>query len=150
MFARVSHWWSLRKLRQKKQRITRAYDADIAAAYRNKKHADIDSIRETQRWEERNCGDEIARLETDYYLNLADRMGVALPPHNLDENGDGDDWYRSDLYVRSLLTRQGRAKLRSDIRKEKRERREAWLPYISALTGLLGVTVAALALIYRH
>ena len=65
-------------------------------------------------------------------------------------NGDGDDWYRSEMYGRSLLTRLGRAKLRSDIRKEKRERREGWLPYISALTGLLGVVVAVLAIIYRH
>jgi hypothetical protein len=54
------------------------------------------------------------------------------------------------MYDRALLSRQRRAKLRSDIRREKRERREAWLPYISALTALAGVIVAGLAIIYKH
>ncbi len=151
MFARVSHWWSLKKLRQDKQRIALAYDVRITEAYRVKKKSDdIASIRDSRQWELRNSDDEIAALETDYYRNLADLLGVALPPFAIDENGDGDDWYRPQMFDRALLTRLGRAKLRSDIRKEKRERRDAWLPYISALTGLLGVVVAALAIIYNH
>jgi hypothetical protein len=151
MLYRLIHGWRLARFRQTKRRVARAYDRYIAQAYRDKQPSDkISEIRETRHWELGNCEDEIAQLETEYLTRRAEKYGLPTPPLFITGNLPSEGWYESKMFGGYLLTMAGRADLRSDIRAEKRERREGWLPYISALTGLLGVVVAILALLIRH
>lgn len=141
----------LRRLRRTKRRIGSAYDRDIADAYREKRPSEeIERIRYNRHWEIGNCDEEISELQTNHFIALADKYGVAPPPCAIRGGIPSDGWYESKMFGRLLLTTGGRAKLRSDIRLERKERRDGWLPYISALTGLLGVTVAIIALVVKH
>ena len=72
-----------------------------------------------------------------YSLPFPDRAdwAVAIPPH----------YYRH-------LTREAIVRVRASIRQERKERWEAatrWTPLLSALTGLLGVIAAILALFLK-
>src|SRR3954468_1186471 len=85
-------------------------------------------------FDETNYTDEINRLHTLHLRGEANRLILPLPAF-----GDKTAWENrtDDLY----LTIKGINDLRAAIRAEKKQRREAilmWVPAISALTGLAG------------
>jgi len=151
MFNWISYRLKLNRLRRRKRRVARAYDTDIARAFKDKKSTEeIESIRYDRHWELGNCDDEIAQLQTDYLSELADIYGVPRPPFLIVGNIPSDGWYESQLFGRYLLTTSGRAQLRSSIRAEKKDRRDAVLPYITLLFALAGAVVGTLTFIYKH
>jgi hypothetical protein len=85
--------------------------------------------------------DEISRLHTIHLWGQANRLIVPIPAP-----GDKTAWEdrTDDLY----LTPKGINDLRAAIRAEKKQRREAvlmWVPAISALTGLAGAAIGLVA-----
>ena len=93
----------------------------------------------------KNLEERIAVQESMYLVSEAERYNVPVPeatPHSRDWLAPPDAlWFR--------LSDDARINLRAAIRAEKAERwkeRGHVLPFISAITGLLGVLVAIIAL----
>jgi hypothetical protein len=80
-------------------------------------------------------------LHTQALIRKADRLHIAHPPE--------EEWEVSNFFDQSYLNEYGYAKLRSAVRTEQKERREAKSWIITAVTGLGGVIVAVLALLLK-
>jgi hypothetical protein len=67
----------------------------------------------------------------------------------LPDSADKELW-EDQSYVRaSVLTPKGFWELKKLIRQEKRERREVFLVWLAALTGIIGATTGLVAVIMR-
>jgi hypothetical protein len=94
-------------------------------------------------------GDAIHQLHHDALAREADAYLIPLPEGS--DHPEDDTWEKSitGLWRLSLPERQ---KLLAKIRAERRERWEEvsrWIPIITAVTGLLGVAVAILAILTK-
>ncbi len=65
------------------------------------------------------------------------------------DHGDENLWKRCQYSNRSNLTEKGIAELRATIRREQKETREIYLPWIAGLIGLVGAITGLLAIILR-
>lgn len=85
-------------------------------------------------------------------LAVARRLRVPPPPLRDKGGAVTDDWYKAFQLDEWCLTTLGMARLRDSIRAEKKARHEGrtrWFTWISALSGLLGITTALVALLVR-
>ena len=88
--------------------------------------------------------DEMIQLNHAYYVKLAHRLLIPVPKFTI----EGGDWVELESRPgRYHLAPQVLHELRATIRREKKERRDGWLIWITALTGLLGV-LSGLLIIY--
>lgn len=78
--------------------------------------------------------DLIEQIKTRRAIQRADRFEVPVPA----ASEDSPDWDRSTQLGVMLLTTAGHASIRSAIRQERKERREALLTWASMLIGLIG------------
>jgi hypothetical protein len=97
--------------------------------------------------------DNITQLTSEYLVSRAERYQLLVP--QIDRK-DGK-WESSSVTGRYRLTQAAILELRSAIRAEEKERSEltrSWLasiaPIIGALTGLVGVLIGLLTLLWRH
>jgi hypothetical protein len=79
---------------------------------------------------------------TRYLEETADRLVVPVPDFN-----DPKMWVHDD--DRHYLTREGIAQLRSDIRAEKKARRESILIWVTTTVGVLGSLIGLVSALKR-
>ncbi len=97
-------------------------------------------------YEQDTYDDSLAQLQSIYIQKTAEKYLIPVPALNLKSG-----WETSDITGNVRMTSDTRAKLLKAIREEKKQRREemlGWLPIVTATTGLLGVVVAILALLF--
>lgn len=133
------HRQLLRKKRKNEQESRIAIDKEAD-------RADRDLMIQLFFYEQDTYDDSLAQLQSIYIQKTAEKYLIPVPALNLKSG-----WETSDITGNVRMTSDTRAKLLKAIREEKKQRREemlGWLPIVTATTGLLGVVVAILALLF--
>ncbi len=153
MFDGLRHDIQIRRLQKRIRRVQDSYAADRHAL--RIKGADADAI-ESVNYDEMHAVDELNDdiLETHhrYVRAQAGKWLVPVPEFKT----AGGAWEESQFTGKWRLTEHALAELRSAIRKEQKEYREAWQGWLTpiigvtgALTGLVGATIALLSFLHK-
>lgn len=147
MFEGMRYRLQLGKLYRGIAKIRRHYRKEIEEAKKSGKNkAEIEEIRFGESFEHLECQEDIDYLTTTFLRRKARRLMLPLPDSNDNQFWEESHWaggYRK-------LTEKGITEVRSTIRKELKERRDAYLaflPLITALAGLIGMITGLLAVI---
>jgi len=98
--------------------------------------------------------EEIDHLFASSLEGEARRLRVPVPPKPAG-NGNDNEWWSPPEFIPGnwCLTEEGTLRLRTAIRAERKERRDAilaWAPIVSATTGLVGVVTALVLALARR
>ena len=140
------------KFRRKSRLVAAEYDRQILDAQARRDPDEIAGLESQAVFELSEYEDAEAGLVTFKLRRRASILGVAVPRHHYEwqKGVDPEYWYRSQWSGEFLLTGKGVRLLRKRIRAELKARAELralYLPWLSAVTGLLGTVVAIIALI---
>ncbi len=94
--------------------------------------------------------EELDDIVTADLVRQAQRLRLPVPEYPTGSGPDDDEnenWRRGWVYGARLLTNAGIAKLRREIRQERKERREGAMTWIAALTGLVGALTGLAAVL---
>ena len=135
---------ALRKFDKYKEEVRNTYDQEIAQARKEQKSGDDLRMIEHSAWaEDRMYNEEISIIVTQYLLKKARKHFLPIPP--IEET---EMWEQcNQISTQFVLTNAGITKMRSLLRTEAKERREAILSYIAALTGLIGTATGLIAVL---
>ncbi|MHB0925360.1 MAG: hypothetical protein ACYC1F_02500 [Gallionellaceae bacterium] len=89
---------------------------------------------------------------TRYLIRQSQRLHVPLPRYRNDDGSESEHWREGSLTYYRMLTTEGVAKLRDEIRREKKARHESkavWIPWLSAITGAIGAATGLVALLNK-
>ena len=132
--------------------IQRGYGKDIAAARRAEDLNALAALGSAERWEL----ELQAELEDDYLtsrlMSQARRLRVPTPHFRNRDGSESDSWYKGSQTGGWALTTLGVNSLRHDIRLEKKSRHESlavYLPWLTAVTGVLGTITGLVAVLMR-
>jgi hypothetical protein len=129
--------WQLWKLQRLRASISRAGDKRYAEAKKSgASHDQLERVYSDERLELELVDDDINLLETRYLREETQRLLLADPQFTIEDKGG--PWKQSHISGRYFLNSDGIAQLRASIRKEKRERREAAVFWVAAVTGIIG------------
>lgn len=127
MFDEWRHERRVARLRRQKQRISVAYRKDLVAAHKGpdpqEKRRELLSL---EAFERQTIDDEIAGLQTVFYLLRAQTHSVAVPDR---DDGDGCWEQRTDSHP-CHLTAKGVATIRAAIRDERKARFDQWARWL--------------------
>jgi hypothetical protein len=132
--------------------IDRAYANDIAAAKQIKDKDKVESLERDHQFELQLDDEEEDAELTRYLVRQSRRLHVPNPRYHNDDGTESDLWYEGPLTHRRLFTTKGVAYLRDEIRKERKARHElkaVWVPWLAALTGLVGAATGLVALVLK-
>jgi len=140
MFEIIKYRWELRKLEKEYNRIHKSFE-------KNKKGLsgkDVELLRSEVSDEIWPVYEKIEALKTRRFRQIANRLMVPLP-----ESNDKELW--TDLHCAEgrALTDKGFWELKKLIRQEKRERREGFIVWLAALTGIIGASTGFAAVLSR-
>ena len=132
--------------------LDRSYTADIAAAKAAKDAEKAESLAMDHQYEIQMYQEEDDIELTRYLIRQTRRLHEPLPRYKNADGSDSDHWYEGSLTHYLALTTEGVAKLRDEIRREKKARHEAkavWIPWLSAITGAIGAATGLVALLIK-
>jgi hypothetical protein len=140
MFEAIKYRWELRKLEKECDRITEPYDK----RRKGLSIQELEDLRSEIGSELAPVSEKINALKTSRFRQIANRLMVPLP-----ESKDKKLW--EDLYYIGgrALTDKGFWELKKLIRQEKRERREGFVVWLAALTGIVGALTGLAAVLTR-
>jgi hypothetical protein len=126
------------RMRQQERRLYAAYLEKVERLRaENKTETDIDMIMGDERNTLSQLEVDIVYAESDALIAKAAKLKVPSPPKN-----DEESW--NTFYGVPYLTHAGYAKLRSRIRQEKKERREAITAIIKDIISPLGALIISI------
>lgn len=132
--------------------VDRAYRADIDRARLAKDNEKIQSLEIDRRFEIEQIEEEDNQLLSGQLIRQARRLRVPIP-HRFKEDGKpSEHWYEGQYLGGWYLTNEGVARLRDEIRKERRARQDSrahWVVWVSALTGVIGALTGLIAVLTR-
>lgn len=127
----TKQWW----YRQRLKKIIREYDKGVRKA---KTQDERDSLESSSAWEIKQADEDILKLQTSYYIDKARHRGLPTPQSK-------DDWDQDMSHTGSHhLTVEAVAKLRSSIRQDKKEVRDAILPVAAIIISVIALVVSIL------
>lgn len=130
--------------------LDRAYAKDIAAAKVAKDKDKVVSLESDHQFEIQMHEEEADLELTRYLTRQARRLHVPLPRYKNDDGSESGHWHEGPLTYYRMLTTEGVAKLRDEIRREKKARHESkavWIPWLSTITGVIGAATGLIALL---
>lgn len=136
--------WVLWRRLRRTNRFYRGKMAELESS-RTATSRDLDSHHAEWRAEAEIFEEEIRSFETWRLLRKASRLNIPTPrvgDENWEQGGSGE-W---------SLTSTGYSRVRGAIREERRARREmwlAWLPLITAISGLIGMLTGLAAILRK-
>lgn len=142
----------LRRVAWQRLMTERAYEADTRIAKASGDKDKLESIWHLRAHEVGMYDEEEAFIMSRHLLAAADRLDVMRPTLDAGDDSEMADWERGQFYGRWALTPLGRAKLRDDIRKERKARHDDriyWLAWIAPLTGVIGAITGLVAILTR-
>lgn len=140
------------RLRLRRFLMDREIDKERRKALRNGGNAS--DVWEDDKWqfEYQMLEEDEASFHSRELLGRARRLRIPTPPL-MDDNTISADYQRSGLDGRRyFLSLVGEQKVRAAIRDEERYRSERWvrrIPYLTALTGLVGTVTGLIALLAK-
>jgi hypothetical protein len=144
-----SYRWRLWKLQRELGSLSRRLDHEYADAKRSGATTDkLSEIVADGRVDTDFVEDEIRNLESQYLREEAQRLLLSVPtfaPEN-----KGGLWKESTVSGRFYLNSEGIAQLRAATRKEKREKREAAVVWLAAITGAIGALTGLVSTIMKR
>ena len=133
----------LAKLQKQKRALETEYDGAIKDARDRKDREREDELISTLMFERDLIDDEIFKLSSRQVTQLAERYLIPIPEFST----DSDEWTESSIDGLYRLSDQAIARLRSDIRRERKERHEHALMWLAALTGIIGALTGLVAVL---
>lgn len=139
---RIALW----RLLKQKEKIRFAYAKEISTAHKEgKKPDDIRALEASAWFEEQMLNEEISLLVTAHWISKATKHFITIPSRATEGM-----WEQCDkISERFVLTNAGISALRSALRAEIKERRDLVLPYILALTGIIGTLTGLVAILRK-
>lgn len=147
MFEGLRYEFALRQL-QKEKRRTRAWyaDADSKLLKEPKNLEELQNLTDVELHDMQVIRDKISRVQTTFWRDEAERYLLPMPAFKTDS---GDSWEQAATAIRYQLKPAAIAELRLAIRREKKDRRDGWLPLASLAVGVMGCLVAIIALLAK-
>lgn len=142
----------LRRVAWQRRMTERAYEVDIRAAKAKKDGVELESLRTLRGHEVAQYDEEEALLISRQLLTTAAKLDIQRPSSDPADNGELENWEYGEFYGRWALSPLGRARLREDIRKERKARHEDriyWLAWIAPLTGIIGAATGLVAVLAK-
>jgi hypothetical protein len=142
---------SVWQLQRKIDRIKRAYDRDVERLTQTgANHDEIQCLLQDASFETDMAQEQIQIILSARLFHKVNRLGIPSPRYT---DPDSDLWERSHR-GQVYLSLKGQSELRSRIRQEEKERREAtafWVkdilvPVLSVLLGIIGATTGLVAI----
>lgn len=147
MFRWINYRFRLWRLRRLLDGLRPDTNKKVRAARASKKDQEtIRKIYHDEHFDFTELRDDVFRLQTDYILRCASDLFIDTA---IDINTD----YIESNTGRSYLNLAAMNRINQSIRKERIERRQEWLifaPAISGITGLLGAAIGFLSLFYNR
>jgi hypothetical protein len=141
MIEAIKYRWQLRKLNRKYDELSRFYAEKEAEA---KSKDDREMLRAEEGSEIVPIIEEMDSLQTKRFCQLANRLLVPIP-----ERGNEEMWCERYYGYGQTLTDKGIWEIKKLIRQEKRERREGFVVWLAALTGIVGAITGLAAVLTR-
>ena len=135
MFESISHEFELRCLQREKKK-TRKHHARLydEAEKQKKKRDELEEIIHYEMSEVDFIDDKIAKLQTRYLLQQAEKYLIPKPEFDTDSGA----WEESRIDGRFHLTPTAMSELKAAVRHEKKEQREHWQSWLVLIAGLVG------------
>lgn len=140
MFETIKYRWRLRKLETECSRIR----GDYAKPRKGLSGTKLEQLLAEESSEVSPVLEQIDALKTARFFQIANRLMVPLPDYNNKES-----WEQRYYGRGRVLTPKGFWELKKLIRQEKRERREGFVIWIAALTGIIGALTGLFAVILK-
>lgn len=140
MFEAIKYRWELQKLDKECNRIEKNFEKHkkgLSGEHLELLRAEVSS----EIWP---VFEKIDALKTRRFRQIASRLMVPLP-----ESKDKELWKDLHYAQGRALTDKGFWELKKLIRQEKRERREGFVIWLAALTGIIGATTGLAAVLSR-
>lgn len=141
MIETIKYRWQLRKLNRKCDELSRFY-ADKEAESKN--NNDKEMVRAEAGSVIVPVMEEIDSLQTKRFCQLANRLLVPIP-----DRSNKEMWREKHYSYGRTLTDKGIWEIKKLIRQEKRERREGFIVWLAALTGIVGAITGLAAILTR-
>lgn len=132
--------------------VDTAYAKNIAKAKAAKDDDKVRSLEATHQLEIQLHEEDEDLILTRRLLHQARRLHVPAPDRLNADGSETEFWYEGPLTYYRMLTTAGVANLRDEIRREKKARHEAksvWIPWLSAITGVIGAATGLVALLLK-
>ena len=140
MISAIKYRYQLKKLFRKRDNAVKSYHKQLAEAKkRGAKREEIELLNHEYWTSDDEYREEISTLVTQRLLRKARKLMLPTP-----DRGNESLWEPCQFSNRSNLTEKGIAELRATIRREQKETREIYIPWIRALAGLFGVIIGLL------
>jgi hypothetical protein len=134
--------WRLSRLEKEERRLDKEYDAKIKAAKeRQATDEEIDNLDMESGHVSFHFEEEIQKLHSGYLLRQAYRLIIPTPQY-----GKNEMWDMNEAHD-SYLSKLGIAKLRADIRAERKARIELFLMWMPGVVGILGALIGLAAVL---
>ncbi|MCK4914512.1 MAG: hypothetical protein KAS69_07970 [Planctomycetes bacterium] len=144
MLETTKYHYCLKKLYKEQQKTSNLYSHLIVDAKNKKKPQDeIEKLRSEEMNESQIIDEKIGSLVTQRLCKKADQLMVPIPDYH-------DEEYWNDMCVYRqgrILTTKGVCEVKKAIRAEKRERREGFVVWMAALTGIIGAITGLVAVV---
>jgi len=130
-------WWFECKIKRK-------YLPQIEQAKRDRNYPKEQELDYQYYWEMQEIEEGRRSLIQEKLIQKAKRLMLPVPSRDferLKENHEDQNW-RYGQFGDTLLKDDALTQLRREIRREKKEKRDSWIPIISVLTGLIGAAAA--------
>lgn len=102
---------------------------------------EIDYINSEYRFNHSQYENEMRRLTCTYFLNKARKNLIPIPDHSSEMWEDGE--------YQKILTVDGINKIRTELRKNKKEAIETYMPFFTLLIGFIGALSGFFAVILK-
>ena len=142
---RTAQKWQIRELR-------REFAPRLEAARAQGDRERARAINQEWDFRYRELDEDFRVRLTNTWLAKARRLDIAVPPRPVpraDTAWQDQNWQMSQV-GEWFLEPKAFNKLRSKVRRERRERHEWWLPLVTSVTGLLGVLLALLSTCWKN
>lgn len=140
MYKAIKYRWELRKLEKEYNRIDKSFKKDKKGLSGEQ----LEILRGEVSSEIWPVYEKIEALKTRRFRQIANRLMIPLP-----ESKDKELWTDLQYVEERALTDKGFWELKKLIRQEKRERREGFVVWLAALTGIIGATTGLAAVLSR-
>lgn len=137
-------WREQKRIQSWMDSISLSYEEEMEKAQASKASDDqYDEIRHEHHFQQSWAEDELQRLHHSYYIRLANKLLIPVPPF---KEKDGA-WMESSIRSGWYLTPAAMHALRAEIRAERKARRDEWLAWIPLLALIVSIISALTALI---
>lgn len=141
----ISYRVSLYKLNRQRNKTDKYHDKEYERAKKQGDRDEIEKAMSLASHELHEIEDEILHLEYSYLMSIASKMLLPTPT----SDKEGKLWEQSRYTGKWRLTSKGILELRGLIRKEKKEKTELLVRWISIIIGLIGAITGLVAVIKK-